>query len=175
MIKRWAVASATLAPVALIGGWTVAAARRPDEFDQVRDTISALAAIGAHERWVMTAGIAVTGVCHLVTAAGLTGARPAGRVLLAAGGVASVLVAALPLPVAGHAPAAGVAFGALSAWPLFARTPGSRAAGVVLLAALAGFGVTLSQDAYVGLAERVLAGAQVLWPAATAWYLVRDR
>ena len=37
-------ASATAAPVALIGGWTLAATRQPEAYDATRDTISALAA-----------------------------------------------------------------------------------------------------------------------------------
>ncbi len=174
MTRRWAVVSATAAPIAMIGGWTVAAARR-GEFDSLRATISALAAVDAPERWIMTAGIAATGVCHVVTAAGLTGERPAARVVLAVGGVATAAVAALPQPAAGHNPAAAVAFGALSVWPLLARAPGSRAAGVALLALFAAFGVSLRQDELVGLSERVLAGAQSLWPAAVLWRAVRGR
>ena len=166
-VRRWAVLSSLLAPVALIGGWTVAAAVHPD-FDQVRDTISALAAVDAPNRWIMTTGLAVVGACHVVTAAGLTGARPAGRVLLAVAGVASAAVAALPQPAAGHQVAAAVAFGALSIWPAAAAAPGVRsswAATAVFLLCLAGFGLSLHADHLVGLAERVLAGAQVFWPA----------
>ncbi|WP_156756948.1 DUF998 domain-containing protein [Actinokineospora pegani] len=165
--RGWAVASSLLAPVALIGGWTLAAAARPG-FDQARQTISALAAVGAPHRWIMTAGLAVVGVCHVVTAVGLTGARPAGRVLLAVGGVGTAAVAAVPDPLGGHAIAAAVAFGALSVWPAVAGAPGRRsswAATAVLVACLAGFGWSLQAGHLVGLTERVLAGAQVCWPA----------
>ena len=165
--RRWTVASSLLAPVTMIGGWTVAAAVHPG-FDQVRDTISALAAVDAPHRWIMTTGLAVLGVCHVVTAAGLPDARTAGRVLLAVGGIATAAVAALPQPAHGHEIAAAIAFGALSIWPAVAAAPdvrSSRIATAVLLLCLAGFGLALWTDQLVGLSERVLAGAQSCWPA----------
>lgn len=180
----WALVSASAAPVLLIGGWTIAAGRQPD-FNSVHDTISALAAHGAHDRWLMTSALAGLGVCHVITAAGLREARTPGRLLQALGGVATVLVAAFPLPAEGgssaHAAAAGTAFVALAAWPALAwrrdadavllrPKPAMTAAGG-LLALVAAFGASLSTDA-VGLTERVAAGAQALWPLAvvvSAW------
>jgi hypothetical protein len=100
--------SAGVAPVALIGGWSLAASRQPASYHAVEDTISALAAHGATDRWIMTAGLAVLGVCHMTTASGLTEANISGRALLAAGGAATAAVAALPQPAAGHLPAAAV-------------------------------------------------------------------
>jgi hypothetical protein len=41
----------------------------------------------------------------------------------------------------------------------------SLAAGAVLVALLVAFGVALGRESDVGLAERVAAGAQALWPA----------
>ena len=52
-VAWWGVISAVAAPVLLIGGWTVAAGLQP-RFDPVADTVSALAAIGATDRWVMS-------------------------------------------------------------------------------------------------------------------------
>ena len=46
--------SSAAAPVLLIGGWTVAAGRQRGGFDPVVETISALAAHGADDRWLMT-------------------------------------------------------------------------------------------------------------------------
>lgn len=176
----WALVSATIAPVAMIGGWTVAAARQAAAFDPVRDTISALATSAATAGWIMTAGLAVTGVCHVITAAGLRAAAPGGRVLLAVGGVATAAVAALPVDVApgAHGAAAGVAFVALSVWPAAAGRPGARgvlrrrrgtAATTGLVALLVWFvlelqGAPPASGALTGLAERALAGAQSLWP-----------
>lgn len=177
-MRRWVPYSATLAPVALVGGWTIGAARQPSRFDSTRDTISALAAHGAHDRWVMTAGLAVLGCCHVATAAGLREARPAGRAVLAAGGVATIGVAVFAQPSSAHSPVAGVAFVALSGWPALAAVPGRRtgwlaAAGLAALLAL--FFVQLQRDDLVGLSERVLAGAQALWPLAAVALTARRR
>ena len=136
-------------------------------------TISDLAALDATDRWIMTAGIAGTGICHLVTAASLRPAAPGGRAILAAGGAFTVLVAVFPLPAGGgssqaHSAVALAAFVALSTWPL-ASTPHSSAsatstseratdaevpwglrgpvaisAGVVLVGLLVGFGASLA-------------------------------
>ena len=166
-MRRWTPASAALAPVALIGGWTVAAARQPGSFDPVRDTISALAASGARDPWVMTTGLAVLGACHVATAAGLEEARPLGRAVLALGGAAAVLVAALPQPSPGHLPAATVSFVALAGWPAVSGVP-TRRAGLLaaggLTALLVWLGTQLGDGPVLGLSERVVAGAQALWP-----------
>ncbi|MEO7263134.1 MAG: DUF998 domain-containing protein, partial [Jatrophihabitantaceae bacterium] len=121
---RWVMVSAGLAPVALVGGWTWAGVFQPDRYDPLRDTISVLAAEPGAAGVIMTTALAVLGGCHLVTAAGLTGAGRLARVLLALGGVATLLVAALPQPSAGHLPAAAVAFLALTLWSATSDLPG---------------------------------------------------
>ncbi len=179
-IRVWTRVSSAAAPVLLVGGWTLAAARQPGDFDAVRLTISALAADGAADRWVMTVGLAGTGLCHLATAAGLRAAAPAGRAVLAVGGAGTVGVAAFPLPADGasvpHTVAAAVAFTAMAAWPLVAgrdrpgeapllRRGRSVAAGCGLLALVAWFGAELVTGGdRLGLAERVAAAAQAGWP-----------
>lgn len=176
-IPGWALVSAASAPVLLIGGWSLAAARQPAGYSAIRDTISALAAHGAHDRWVMTSALAGLGACHLVTAAGLTPARTAGRLLLGGGGLATVLVAAFPQPAHGdsvaHTVAATSAFAALALWPAFAwrRRPGgpllSRARSLSATVVLASLAVWFAAElglAERGLAERMAAGAQAIWP-----------
>jgi hypothetical membrane protein len=164
----------------MIGGWTLAAAVQVAPFDPVRDTISALATSAATSGWIMTAGLALTGACHLVTAAGLRGAAPLGRALLALGGVGTLAVAALPVDAVpgGHGLAAGVAFVALAVWPAAATRAGVRgplrrrwstAASVGLVGLLVTFVLELqavgpADGALTGLTERLLAGAQSLWP-----------
>ena len=180
----WGLTSSLAAPVLLVGGWTWAAARQSGGFDPVVETISALAARDADDRWLMTTALLGVGACHLTTAAALRGAALPGRLVLATGGVATVLVAAFPLPGGGgssaaHTAAAGVSFTALGAWPLVAgprdgegalARPVSMTAGVVLLALVGWFVVELSADSdRVGLAERVAAGAQSVWPLVAAW------
>jgi hypothetical membrane protein len=163
----------------LIGGWTVAQARQPPGYDPIRDTISALAARGAADRWVMTSALLGLGACHVATAAGLGPARLGGRILLGAGGLATVMVAAFPQPVRGnsasHTVAATIAFTTLGAWPalagrrrstapLLTRTA-SAAATAVLLGLVVWFVAEVHGDQR-GLAERAAAGAQALWPLA---------
>lgn len=169
------MASSVVAPVALIGGWTLAAARQRPGYRPVHDTISALAARDASDRWIMTFGLAVLGICHVVTASGLTEARAAGRVLLALGGAATVAVAALPQPAAGHVPAAAAGFVALALWPVFSEAPSrvaGRAATVVLLVLLGWFGLQLNGE-LLGLTERFVAGAEALWPLAVVVSVLR--
>jgi hypothetical membrane protein len=191
--------SSVLAPVLLIGGWTIAASLQAGGFDSRSGTISALAALDATDRWVMTVAIAGTGVCHLVTALGLRPAARAGRILLAVGGAATVLVALFPLPsMAGQSVAHGisafVAFLLLAVWPFAGwrraaaatgaalggipwglRRTVSLLAGTVLVALLVAFGVAQSRSSDVGLTERLAAGAQALWPAVVVATVPRTR
>jgi hypothetical membrane protein len=180
----WGLVSSAAAPVLLIGGWTLAASRQRGGFDPVVGTISALAARGADDRWLMTTALAGLGACHLTTALALRSARAPGRAVLGVGGLATVLVATFPLPAddsgsAAHAAAAGVAFVSLAAWPLLAgrstspaplRTAVSVGAGAVLLGLVGWFFVEVAVDGdRVGRSERVAAGAQAVWPLAAAW------
>ncbi|MDT4917531.1 MAG: hypothetical protein QOH89_2231 [Pseudonocardiales bacterium] len=166
-VRGWVPVSACLAPVALIGGWTVAAAQQPGNFDPLHQTISALAATGAGDRWIMTAALAILGLCHLATAAGLTAAGRGSRMVLGAGGIATVAVAALPQPNAGHVPAATLGFVALSLWPvgsMRSQRPTRIALTAALLGLLAWLAIALQTGSLIGLAERVLAGAQAFAP-----------
>jgi hypothetical membrane protein len=173
------VASATTAPVVLGAGLVLAQARQPSGYSAVRDTISALAAEGATDRWVMTAALAGLGTCHIVTALGLHPARRRGRTVLGIGGAATVLVAVFAQPAHGnsvaHTVSATVAFVALAGWPLGAtapaseapllRWPASLAAAAVLLGAVVWFAAEL-HGGDRGLAERTAAGLEALWPLA---------
>jgi hypothetical membrane protein len=183
------VSSAT-APVALIGGWTLAASRQSGGFDPTRETISELAARGSDDAWVMSGALVAVGVAHVFTATALRPAADAGRLALATGGVATMLVATFPLTVGGgpnaaHTAAATVALGALAIWPAVAgrrrhqvpvllRPKACTAATVVLVGSLCWFfGELVSDGARIGLAERTAAGAQALWPlavVASAWF-----
>ena len=179
----WAVVSAVVAPIALIGGWTIAAWVQPGGFDSATETISALAAVGTPDRWIMTLAIAVTGLCHICTAAGLREAATAGRMVYALAGLATVLVALFPLPVMGgssllHGVTAAASFIGLAIWPLWARNSRTRnpalrgslpwvASGVMSGLVLSFFASATSGGPGVGLLERVAAGAEALWPLMT--------
>jgi len=182
-VAWWGLVSSAAAPVLLVGGWTLAAGLQPGSFDAVAGTISSLAAVGAADRWVMTLALAGVGACHVSTGLALRPAAPAGRLILMSGGAAVMLVAAFPetagdggsLP---HTFWAAVGFLALAVWPLAARRRGSwvpallrpgacAGAAGVLLGLLVWFGTELAGGGrQLGLAERVLAGAQAVWPLA---------
>lgn len=156
-----------LAPVALIGGWTWAAAARSDGFDAVERTISALAAQHAPHRWIMTSMLALYGACLLVIAAGWIAAGPPARLLIGLGGLGTLAVAVFAQPSSLHGPAAGLAFVAMAIWPAFLRgVPRTLrlAATGVLVALLVWFAVTQRSGTAVGLVERLLAGAEALCP-----------
>jgi hypothetical membrane protein len=180
-VPWWGLVSSAVAPVLLVGGWTLAAGLQPGSFDAVSGTISSLAAQGAADRWVMTLALAGTGACHVVTGLALRPAASAGRLILMAGGAAVVLVAAFPETAGGGGPMAHTfwstfAFVALAVWPLAASrrgplAPASLRAGVCAVAAGILFGLLvwfytelIGAGWQLGLAERVLAGAEAGWP-----------
>ena len=119
-VPWWGVASSAIAPALLVGGWTVAIRLQPPSFDPVTDTVSSLAAVGAADRWVMTLTFAIVAVCNLVTAAALRPAGAPGRLILAAGSAAGLLMALNPEHFGGsvpHAVWASIGFGGMALWP----------------------------------------------------------
>jgi hypothetical membrane protein len=168
-----------LAPLLLFVGFRWAELRQPAVYDARVDTISALAAETATDPWLMTTALVGLGLCHVTSALGLRAAAWPGRLLLAIGGVATLLVAAFPLPAHGGSPAhlaaASAAFGALALWPALAwprpgsaiwalRRTASMSASLVLCALLAWLVSELEGGPWLGLAERVVACAEALWP-----------
>ena len=183
VVPWWGVVSSAAAPVLMVTGWTVAAGLQRHSFDPVAQTVSALAAPGAADRWVMTLVFVVVGACDFLTGLALRPARAPGRLILMAGAVAGLLVAAspeqpgtnFPLP---HMIWAVIGCAALVAWPAGAWRRGpsvpwglrpavSAGAVVVLVALLAWFGAELiTAGGQAGLAERVFGAGQALWPLA---------
>jgi len=195
-VPWWGVLSSVAAPVLLIGGWTFAAAIQPVAFDAEVRTISDLAALTTPDRWVMTTALVGVGLSHIATACALAPAAVAGRLVLGLGGLTTLAVAAFPLPARGgsssaHAAAAAVAFISLAVWPAFAwvhkRHPEQIVAGVLQprVSAAATFGLLLALGWFfaellaggeqVGLAERVAAGTQALWPLVVVLSLRRTQ
>ena len=180
-VPWWGVLSASAALVFLVGGCTVATALQPPSFNWLASTVSTLTEREAADPWVMTATFAVTGACEMATALALRPAAMPGRLILAAAGAASVLVAANPEHVGGspaHGLWAGVTFTALVAWPIGAwrrgpsvpwglRSAVSAAAVATLLALFAWYLMELTtKGGSTGLAERVMGTAEVAWPLA---------
>jgi hypothetical membrane protein len=168
--------TAAAAPALLVAGFLFAANLQPVSYDSLRDTISALAARGAADPWVMTAAIAAVGTCYLVTALGLSPARRIGRLALAGAGVATLSIAAFPTPLHGfsrpHALAVIAACATMCAWPVLAAHRRHRARllriGPNVVATAVTFGLivwfTLEMNGSdLGLAERCAAVVPALW------------
>ena len=179
----WGVVTAAAAPILLVTGWTIAARLQPEGFDSVTQTISALAAEDASHRWVMTTAILGTGVAQIATAVALRPAERRGRVLLAAGGVCTLLVGLFPLPAGdgestAHAIAAAGSFGLLAVWPLLSWQRGSGVPWGVRrgVAITAGCGLAIATGLFfrdavagganIGLTERAAAVLLNVWPVA---------
>jgi len=188
LIAPWALVSSGCAPVVLIGGWLVAGFLDGIPYDPATQTISYLEAGDTASSWVMTTTLAALGTCHLVTAAGLRPAALPGRLALAAGGVASILVALFPPPEHGpsfrHGLAAGTGYALLAAWPILAtryRRPAPWAlhlapAVLVTLAMLAGaawFMIEIQHHGLAGVPERLVTSVQAAWPLVVALSCVR--
>jgi hypothetical membrane protein len=175
----WGVASSTLAPVLLIGGWTAAADLQPVPFDPISRSISSLAAEGMPYRWLITMALLGVGACQIITGLALQQAGDHGRILLILGGVSGVLIAANPqLRHSGSAVHEIFSFTGLvfmTIWPLAAirRDPGAprallagaaRGYTVVTLVLVLWFTAELFHGPMLGLAERAVTGDQTLWP-----------
>jgi hypothetical membrane protein len=160
---RIARCTSIVAPLALIIGFVVGAARQPSYYDSVRDTISALASRGAVDRWVMTTALVVLGVCHLISSYALS------RPLLAIGGLCTVGLAFAPEPAVGsstvHGLLATVAFVALAVWAL----PQYWQASAFLVVLVLVFWIVLQTNGWVGLTERIAAVAEALFPIYVVW------
>ena len=175
-VPRWAVVAAGAAPALLVAGFLAAAMLQPISYDPLRDTISALAARGAADPWVMTVAIAAVGACYLVTALGLSPVRRAGRLALAGGGVATLSIAAFPTPLHGysgpHAVAVIAASTTMCAWPVLAAhrhhptrmlSFGPNVAASAITFALIMWFLFEINSGELGLAERCAAVAPALW------------
>ncbi|MEO3818840.1 DUF998 domain-containing protein [Plantactinospora sp. B24E8] len=195
VVPWWGVLSSVAAPALLAVGWTLAAVREPDGYDPVADTISLLSSYGPVDKLILVTCLAGLGLAHLVTAVGLRFVSLAGRLVYGLGGVATIVVAAVPkvdsVTPPAHGIAAVVAFVALAAWPAVAAltpgprrtapSPGSRRtdrsdrpwvlrrpAGLVASGVMLGAGLWLARQLpdgpTAGLAERVAAGTEAVWP-----------
>jgi hypothetical membrane protein len=182
-VPWWGLSSSAAAPVLTVAGWSVAARLQPTPVNPFAEPVSALAAAGAADRWVMSLTFVVVGACVLVTALALRPARAPGRLILMAGAVGGMLVAAYPehpgtsFPV-GHVICAAAGCAGVVAWPAWAwqrgqsvpwgLRPGVSAVAVVVLLALVTWFVVelIIGGGLAGLAERIFGAALALWPLA---------
>jgi hypothetical membrane protein len=187
-VPGWAIASAALSPVVMMGGWLAAEALQPPSYSPVRSTISGLAGLGGTDRWIMTSALILVGACYFVTAVGLPGVRVPARIVLMVAGLSSIGIAVSPEPARGSTPQhlAWTALGAvaITVWPAFTarRAPsqplilsfrGAIAVTAVFLALLAWLVFETQSGTALGLAERLVSAVQVTWPLIVALALRR--
>jgi hypothetical membrane protein len=168
-----------LAPVILIGGWTLAADLQPVPFNAVQRSISALGAVGMPYRWVIALALLGVGVCHATTGIALRPAAEGGLALLVLGGISSILIAVNPQPSGGgslaHETFSLVGVVVMTIWPVAAvrresgapfglRPVAAAAITGVTLALLVWFSIELFHGPELGLAERTVTADQSIWP-----------
>jgi len=183
-VPGWAVATALLTPVVLIGGWLIADALQPTSYSPMRQTMSVLAGESGTDRWVMTAALLLVGSCQIATGAGLTAVRLPARILLILTGLSTLGVAATPEPAAGptlrHLAFAASCVVTTAIWPVLAawRAPAPArilraygcAAVTVVFAGLSCWMLIAARDGGgdLGMVERLTSAVQGAFPLVVA-------
>jgi hypothetical membrane protein len=187
-VPGWAMASAALSPVVMMGGWLAAEALQPPSYSPLRSTISGLAGLGGTDRWIMTSALIMVGACYFVTAVGLPGVRVPARIVLMVAGLSSIGIAVSPEPARGstaqHLAWTSLGAVAITVWPaltarrapsqpLILRLRGAVAVTAVFLALLGWLVFETQGGTALGLAERLVSAVQVTWPLIVAVALRR--
>jgi hypothetical membrane protein len=183
-VPGWAVGTALLTPVLLVGGWLIADALQPTSYSPMRQTMSVLAGYSGTDRWVMTAALVLVGCCQIATGAGLTAVGRPARILLTLTGLFTLGIAATPEPAAGPTPRhLAFAVGCVvttAVWPVFVarRAPAQSwilsvygCATVTLLFAALSCWVLIAARAGggdLGMVERLTSAAQGIFPLVVA-------
>ncbi len=180
----WAVSTALLAPVVLVGGWLMAGALQPASYSPMRQTMSVLAGHSGTGRWVMTAALLLVGSCQIATGAGLTAVRMPARVLLILTGLSTLGIAATPEPATGptsrHLAFAVSCVVTTAVWPVLVarRAPAQSwilsacgcATVTVIFAGLSCWLLIAARDGGgdLGMVERLTSAVQTLCPLVVA-------
>jgi Protein of unknown function (DUF998) len=183
-VAGWAVGTALLAPVVLVGGWLIADALQPASYSPMRQTMSVLAGHSGADRWVMTAALLLVGSCQIATGAGLTGVGMPARVLLILTGLSTIGIAATPEPATGptsrHLAFAVICVVTTAVWPVLVarRAPAQSwvlsvygcAAVTALFAGLSCWLLVAARDGGgdLGMVERLTSGVQGIFPLVVA-------
>lgn len=180
----WVLLSSGGAPLLLIGASLIAQRLQGPGYNPAVDTLSILASYGARAYWLMTGILLVLGTCYMLTAHGLREAAPLGRIALAGGGLAAIILTLVPAPYRGgnlgHGTVAATGFVLLAIWPALAARRRDRpmpwnlrfrvalAASVGMCLCALWFVFELQSGKAPGLAERVVTLVQAIWPLVVA-------
>ena len=183
-VPGWAVGTALLTPVVLVGGWLIAGALQPASYSPMRQTMSVLAGHSGTDRWVMTAALLLVGSCQIATGAGLIAVRMPARILLILTGLSTLGIAATPEPATGptsrHLAFAVSCVVTTAVWPVLVarRTPAQPwilgvygcATVTVVFAVLSCWLLIAARDGDgdLGMAERLTSAVQGLFPLVVA-------
>ncbi len=183
-VPGWAVTTALLAPVVLVGGWLIAGALQPASYSPMRQTVSVLAGHSGTDRWLMTAALLLVGSCQIATGAGLAAVRVPARILLILTGISTLGIAATPEPATGptsrHLAFAVSCVVTTAVWPaLVARRAPAQpwilsvygcATVTVIFACLSCWLLIAARDGGgdLGMVERLTSTAQGLFPLIAA-------
>jgi hypothetical membrane protein len=181
-----ALIASTIGPVQSILGWVISGSLWPG-YDPIRKTISDLAADDSPVQAIQTSFFFLGATLTLIGAISARTLAVPGRVTLFLAGLATYALAIFTTPSQighsdAHRIAASISFVLMSAWPLLSMRFDRSYPWVVRPASAIGstLGLTLislwflstwldPNTAVVGLSERVIVTAQVLWLSFTVW------
>jgi hypothetical membrane protein len=181
-----ALVASTIGPVQSILGWVISGALWPG-YDPISRTISDLAADDSPVQAIQTSFFYLGATLTVIGAIWARSLALPGRAILLVAGIATYALAYFTTPSqTGHSDAhrlsATISFVLMSAWPLFSmrfdrryswvlRPIGAISATLALTLISLWFLTTWldPNSTNVGLSERVIVTAQVLWLSATVW------
>jgi hypothetical membrane protein len=181
-----ALIASTIGPVQSILGWVISGSLWPG-YDPIRKTISDLAADDSPVQVIQTSFFFLGATLTVIGAISARTLAVPGRVTLFLAGLATYALAVFTTPSQighsdAHRIAASISFVLMSAWPLLSMRFDRSYPWVVRPAAaiVSTLGLTLislwflstwldPNTAVVGLSERVIVTAQVLWLSFTVW------
>lgn len=181
-----ALIASTIGPVQSILGWVISGSLWPG-YDPIRKTISDLAADDSPVQAIQTSFFFLGATLTVIGAISAKSLALPGRITLLLAGLATYALAIFTTPSqTGHSDAhriaASVSFVLMSAWPVFSMRFDRRYPWVLRPAGAIGATVGLTlislwflstwldpNTTLVGLSERVIVTAQVLWLSFTVW------
>jgi len=181
-----ALIASTIGPVQSILGWVISGSLWPG-YDPIRKTISDLAADDSPVQAIQTSFFFLGATLTVIGAISARTLALPGRITLLLAGLATYALAIFTTPSqTGHSDAhriaASISFVLMSAWPLLSMRFDRRYPWVVRPVAAVGSTIALTlislwflstwldpNTTVVGLSERVIVTAQVLWLSFTVW------